>query len=200
MNTFNPFLAIKQKRPKFELDWVERTFAAGNTFRAFKGRKADKIRRVVRSTIVRARNLARARSQLQYDSALNSYTKTIEKKARLQFGYASKLANLYIKELVSRPGILPDRWAASIRRYAHVPIDQHILGYMRVHFDGDAAIQAVPKGVPLKKIKREQAADLQKMLRAPARRASVNPIDYDLWWSADISRKQGRRSERRKHR
>ena len=186
----NPFLIIRERRHKFELYWVARTFASPNTFRFLRGVSAERVRKFMREAVGDAKALSRASSQPKYDLALARLIKKLQRIGPRYFGHASKLINPYIKELVSRPGILGPAEAKRIQRWAHVPIDRVILQRLREHFPEHPAIQAIPQGLSLKKLSVGQYQDLQAMLRTAAKQAVMHPIDYDLWWSRPTSKQR----------
>ncbi len=188
----NPFEEIKKNHKRFLLKWVSRTFAGQAIFRIFEKHSAEKIRDILLRLIVDGKSLVRATSCDDYDNklhtvvlAVRSGVKTNKRQGfgKPSFGQAAKVVNLYVKELVSRPGVIHERDRQRLFKRAHVPLDNIVLDNAWNDFRAQLVRRGLQSKPTLKKLKRREYDIIQQVLRDEARKEGMSPLSYDLVWA-----------------
>ena len=183
MNKNKAFGQIRENRTEFQLKWILRTFAGGNTYRFLPKRfGAHKVRERIEA-FVQDGKLDHVRNQRSFNSFRKQLTERLMRKSGLGFGRSVKLVDLFIKEASSRRGVLQDQRAEQIAAWANVPVDRVILD--RLWKDYPQILQAakITRSTAIKDLKRRQYHTLQTGLKNEARKEQMKAIDYDLYWS-----------------
>jgi hypothetical protein len=178
----DPFDQLKRSKANLSVRCVSRTFAVGSTYRMLRGTGAETIRCFFREQVGAGERLVSCRGPKDYDKRLREVTARLMRTCRLCFGHASKLANLYFKELATRRGVLSTAAARRLYGNAHVPIDRRILTKLRQDFPKERIIQEIPAGLTLRSLNKHQYAGIQSFLRVRAKQKGLSALDYDLWW------------------
>jgi hypothetical protein len=177
----DPFREIRENRRSLAIKWVSRTFAGPNTFRVLPKGKAEKARRSLIENVGDGRNLRTARDEGEYDRTHRQIVARMGKTCRLPFGHAVKLVNLYVKELVTRRGVISESLSRRIYRFAHVTVDRVILDRLRHDYPEESKPLALRK--TLKSMNQSEYDEIQAFLRDRAKPSGSPALDYDLRWA-----------------
>lgn len=95
----------------------------------------------------------------------------------IQWGHATKVLNIYLRELVDAPGHYPARVAEEIRPHLHVPIDRVVIN----------RLVELGVWVPSRSIKgianREMYRTFQQTIKEAADTVGVPPVWFDDNWA-----------------
>lgn len=171
---------VNERRHELLTFWVSRIFLMNNTARMLRGIKATRVRALLHDSIGDCNALARCKTQGSFDALWHRYVAKLGKTRRVPFGQAAKLVNLYIKAAIMQRGLLTDRQANAIRRFAHVPIDSLVQKSLWSDFCDELKASKVRRNVSLKRMERRDYYRMQQILRDHARNSDCVPLDYDF--------------------
>ena len=180
----DPFHEIEENWTEYHLNWVLRAFAAGNTYRFLpKTLTAKAVKSRIRSFVGTGKILGRIRSETAFISFHRQLTNRLMSRNDLGFGRAVKLADLFLKEMITRRAVMDDQTAERISKWVNVPIDRVILKKLSTDYPLMLAAAEIKKNAALKNLKRVQYEALQAKLKKEAEKRGLNAIHYDLYWS-----------------
>jgi hypothetical protein len=179
---------------------VAKTYAAlmlnATTFRMFKKKQSEMIRKFLIRRIGDGSRLSRCRNWDDYTGSLAAIVRAYQRefymsktKRKPNFGQAAKVVNLYVKHLLMLPEYLIPYDRRRLEKHAHVPLDKQILGRMWGDRgkEGDFRCELCASGIrnlpQLKTLEKRDYIRIQRVLADADRKSDTPTIAYDYLYA-----------------